>query len=257
MILTVQSLTKRFGGLTAVDRLDLEVGPGEVHGLIGPNGSGKSTTLNLISGLYVPTGGQIRLGGQEIGGLSASERSWRGIARTFQNIRLFPKLTVLQNVMVGRAARTSSGLLSALLRTPAMRAEEAATERAALDALASVGMAARAAEMPKDLPYGQQRLVEIARALASEPKLLLLDEPAAGMNTREKQDLRELVLRINRERGLPILLVEHDMGVVMNACSRITVLNFGARIAAGSPDEVRRNPAVIEAYLGKGGAAHA
>jgi branched-chain amino acid transport system ATP-binding protein len=257
VILQLEALTKRFGGLTAVDGLTLEVAPGEVHGLIGPNGSGKSTTLNLISGLYVPTSGTIRLAGADVTRLNAARRTQRGLARTFQNIRLFPKLTVRENVMVGRTPRTTAGLLSVLLRAPAMRAEERSIREAAMAALAEVGLEGRSGDSPKDLPYGQQRLVEIARALATEPKLLLLDEPAAGMNPKEKQDLLGLVRRLNRERQLPIVLVEHDMGVVMNACDRITVLNFGQRIACGTPDEVRRSPAVIEAYLGKGGGARA
>lgn len=256
-MLELQGLTKRFGGLLAVDGVTLTMGAAEIHGLIGPNGSGKSTSLNLISGLYVPTAGRIRLGGQEVTGLTAAERTQLGLARTFQNIRLFPQLSVLQNVMVGRTPRTSAGLLAVLFRTPAMRAEEAAIEQAAREALAVVGLEGRANDLPGDLPYGQKRLVEIARALATEPRVLLLDEPAAGMNPREKQDLLALVKRLNRERGLPVVLVEHDMGVVMNACERITVLNFGACIATGTPDEVRRNPAVIEAYLGKGGGARA
>lgn len=248
--LALRGLTKVFGGLVAVDGLDMAVQPDAVHGLIGPNGSGKSTTLNLISGLVRPTRGQVLLEGRDVTGIDAAARVRLGIARTFQNTRLFRHLTVLENVAAATYPRTRSGLLAVLARTPAMRAEEEAARRRSLDMLDLVGLAGRASDLPGDLPYGQQRLVEIARALASGPRVLLLDEPAAGMNPTEKQDLLVLIRRLNRELGLTIVLVEHDMGLVMQACDRITVLNFGARVAEGTAHEVRRHPEVVRAYLG-------
>lgn len=253
-ILDVRGLTRAFGGLVAVDGLDMAVAPGEVRGLIGPNGSGKSTTLNVLSGIYTPTRGQILLDGREISRLGAAARTRLGLARTFQNIRLFGRMSVLANVAVGRYVRTRSGLAAVLLGTRAQRREEEATRQAALEALDWVGLRHRAADMPDDLPYGQRRLVEIARALVTRPRVILLDEPAAGMNPAEKQELLALIQRMNRELGLAIVLVEHDMRLVMKACHRITVLNFGARIAEGAAAEVRSNPDVVAAYLGtKGG----
>lgn len=246
----LRSITKLFGGLAAVSSLDLTVEKGEIHGLIGPNGSGKSTTLNLISGQYIPTSGSIFLGEHDITRVPPAERTVLGIARTFQNIRLFKRLTVLDNVLVSRYCRTRSGLLPIFLRLPSERKEEAQAREEAIAALRVVGMEHRSGVLPGDLPYGQQRLVEIARALATTPQVLLLDEPAAGMNPTEKHELRELIYRLNQEHGLTILLVEHDMDLVMGACGRITVLNFGAKIGEGTADEVRANPEVIEAYLG-------
>ncbi|NLG67337.1 MAG: ABC transporter ATP-binding protein [Actinobacteria bacterium] len=246
----LKGITKIFGGLAAVSSLDLTVAKGEIHGLIGPNGSGKSTTLNLISGQYIPTSGQILLGGRDITRVPPAERTVLGIARTFQNIRLFRRLSVLDNVMVSRYCRTRSGLVPVFLRLPSERREEAQAREAALAALRVVDMDGRADALPGDLPYGQQRLVEIARALATDPQVLMLDEPAAGMNPTEKRDLQLLIARLNREHQLTILLVEHDMDLVMAACGRLTVLNFGAKIGEGSAYEVRANPDVIEAYLG-------
>jgi branched-chain amino acid transport system ATP-binding protein len=248
--LELKGITKLFGGLAAVSSLDFTVARGEIHGLIGPNGSGKSTTLNLISGQYIPTSGQILLGDRDISRVPPAERTVMGIARTFQNIRLFRRLTVLDNVMVSRYCRTRSGILPVFLRLRSERREEAQAREAALEALRVVDMQTRAEALPGDLPYGQQRLVEIARALATDPQVLLLDEPAAGMNPTEKRELRMLIARLNQDHHLTILLVEHDMDLVMTACGRLTVLNFGAKIGEGTADEVRANPDVIEAYLG-------
>lgn len=251
-LLQVAGLTKRFGGLVAVNQVDMAVAPGEVRGLIGPNGSGKSTLLNLISGLYTVTAGSIHLAERDITRLAAAQRTRLGVARTFQNIRLFSKLTVLDNVAAACYCRSRAGLVQVLLRTPAMRAEEREIQRQAMAALERVGVAGRAGDLPGDLPYGQRRLVEIARALATQPRVLLLDEPAAGLNPNEKKQLLDLIRRLNQDLGLTIVLVEHDMHVIMNICHRISVLNFGAKIGEGTAAEVRRHPAVIEAYLGRG-----
>jgi branched-chain amino acid transport system ATP-binding protein len=251
-VLEVDQLSRAFGGLMAVDRVDTAVAAGEIRGLIGPNGSGKSTLLNVVSGIYGATGGHIRLAGEDITRASAPARTRRGVARTFQNIRLFARLTVLENVAAACYCRSRAGLLAVLLRTPRMRAEEREIQQRARDALELVGLSGRADVHPGDLPYGQRRLVEIARALATEPRVLLLDEPAAGLTPAEKEQLLALIRRLNEERGLTLVLVEHDMHVIMNICDRITVLNFGAKIGEGTADEVRQNPAVIEAYLGRG-----
>lgn len=256
-VLQLKGLSKIFGGLLAVEALDMSVAPGEIRGLIGPNGSGKTTTLNLVSGLYTPTRGEILLDGVRINRLRPSDRTRLGMARTFQNIRLFPRLKVLDNVAMARHARSRAGLLSIIAGAPGARDEEREIMEHARKMLDLVGLTSRANDSPADLPYGAQRLLEIARALATEPKLLLLDEPAAGMNPREKGDLVRLIGRINRELGVTIILIEHDMKVVMTVCHQITVLNFGAKIAEGAVDQVRRDPAVIQAYLGKGAEDHA
>lgn len=250
-LLETTQLTRRFGGLVAVDRVDMSVARGEIRGLIGPNGSGKSTLLNLVSGIYPVSSGTIRLADEDITTTRASGRTRSGVARTFQNIRLFGKMTVRDNVAAAGYCRTRAGLAQVMLRTPRMRSEERDIQRRTHEVLDLVGVLDRADDHPDDLPYGQRRLVEIARALMTEPRVLLLDEPAAGLNPSEKARLLEVIRTLNGDRGLTLLLVEHDMKVIMGICHRITVLNFGAKISEGTADEVRRSPAVVEAYLGK------
>lgn len=248
-MLEIRGLVKAFGGVHAVDGLDMTVQRGEIHALIGPNGSGKTTTLNVISGIYKADGGSIGFERQELLGLPAHAITKGGVARTFQNIRLFAGLSVLENVMIGRHTRTTTNFLTALFPGGATAREELATRTRAHELLDFVGLPDVAAVQAKSLPYGDQRRVEIARALATEPRLLLLDEPAAGMNPSETDDLIGLLERI-RASGITLLLIEHDMNLVMTVSDRITVLNFGTHIAAGSPPEIRRNKDVIAAYLG-------
>ena len=250
--LALDRLSVHFGGLRAVSSVSLTVGEGQVFAIIGPNGAGKTTIFNTISGLYAPTAGEILFGGRPITRLPPHARAGLGISRTFQNIRLFRELSVSENVRVARYCRTRSGVLASLARTPAMRRERRETDGAVERLLTRLGLAGRGAELAKNLPYGEQKRVEVARALASEPRLLLLDEPAAGMSVGEAAELMALIRGL-RDEGLTILLVEHHIRVVMQVSDRVAVLNHGELIAEGPPETVRRDPAVIAAYLGEQG----
>jgi branched-chain amino acid transport system ATP-binding protein len=252
-LLQLQDLTHGFGGLQALRGLNLAVPAGGIHGLIGPNGSGKTTAFNLITGIHPPARGRILLDGEDITGARPSAVTRRGVARTFQNLRLFQDLSALDHVRIALGAQEGGpGLIAALLRLPGSRREEARLRAEALGLLAFVGLGHRAASSARHLPYGDMRRLEIARALATGPRLLLLDEPAAGMNAPEVEQLMALVRRIRDERQVAILLIEHHMGFVLGLCERVVVMEHGEAIAAGTPGTVARDPRVIEAYLGPG-----
>lgn len=251
MPLRLEAVTVQFGGLTALKDVTLDVPRGALFGLIGPNGAGKTTCFNVITGIYAPTHGRVLFDDQPIEHLPPHRRATLGLARTFQNIRLFRDLTVLDNVRIAFHAHLKHGLPSALVQAPSFLQEESEVERAALTLLARFRLAACAGEIARNLPYGDQRRLEIARALATRPKLLLLDEPAAGMNPQEKTELASLIREVREDFALDILLIEHDMPFVMGLCERIAVLDHGEKIAEGSPTEIREHPRVIEAYLGE------
>lgn len=252
--LTVRNLSHDFGGLRAVRDYNLEIGSGEIRGLIGPNGAGKTTVFNLITGIYKPSEGEILLDGEKINGLPPHRIASRGVGRTFQNLLLWRHMTVLEHVKMGHYSKIRYGLFGAFFGTPACRREEAEIEEKAVRLLERLGIRHLADQIVLNLPYGAQRRVEMARALATEPRVLLLDEPTAGMNPEELVQIMEIIRRVHGEFGLSILLIEHRMKVVMELCETIQTLDFGAVIAEGTPEEIQSNPRVIDAYLGQDGA---